>query len=220
MFILRSRTILRLAVIVLASVRLCAAAGRDSHIRSTDPGVLDLLDSGRARSATLRQLAAAIERSDLIVYLRFDLTLPQGMAGRVTFMAAAGGRRYLHVGISRALCQEDQTAILGHELQHAVEIAQAAEVVSPSALRRLYRSIGFPIGYGSNRYDTAAAIDAGFLVRRELQRRASFVSRTARPRLRLHDSRRAVPRREGLVDVHVTRDDRRVRRAKLTTRET
>lgn len=46
-------------------------------------------------------------------------------------------------------------AILGHELQHAAEIAAAPWVHDAGTLARLYRRIGLRLG--SNAFDTAAA---------------------------------------------------------------
>jgi hypothetical protein len=175
MLIARVRFVLPILAAVLVSTTNAEAAASTPHIRVTDPRLRELIADASARSTTLRELLAALEASDVIIYVRFDRSLPQGSAGRVVLMAAAGGFRYLHVGISHDLSDEAQAAMLGHELRHAVEIAGASEVVDNPTMRHLYQRIGFLIGVpGSDRYDTTAAIDAGHVVGRELHDAASF----------------------------------------------
>jgi hypothetical protein len=66
---------------------------------------------------------------------------------------------------------EERIALLGHELQHAVEIAGAPEVTSLEQLRRFYAGRGWG-AVGSDHYETAAARRAEDMVRHELQKRA------------------------------------------------
>jgi hypothetical protein len=159
-------------MMVIASA---VAADSTSHVRVSDPQLRALIAGASARSATLRELLAALEDSDVIVYVRFDRNLPPGSAGRVVLPGAAGGFRYVHVGISHELNDEGQAAMIGHELCHAVEIARASDVIDIRSLRQLYERIGFRVGApGSDRYDTVAAIDAGHLVGRELHSAAAL----------------------------------------------
>jgi hypothetical protein len=60
-------------------------------------------------------------------------------------------------------------AILGHELQHAVEVANAPWVVDEASLAEEYRRIGFPshADHGMS-FESRAAIDAGQRVLRDL----------------------------------------------------
>jgi hypothetical protein len=74
------------------------------------------------------------------------------------------------VRVACSLSGPSQIAILGHELQHALEIANAASVVDEESLALEYRRIGFASG-GLRRgtgYDSRAAIDAGHRVWSEL----------------------------------------------------
>jgi hypothetical protein len=58
-------------------------------------------------------------------------------------------------------------ALIGHELRHALEVAQVPDVRDESALVRLYERIGQRSVKG-HEYDTNAAQDAGRAVRKEL----------------------------------------------------
>ena len=63
-------------------------------------------------------------------------------------------------------------SLLAHELQHAVEIADAPEVVDEASLKELYRRLGADSGpgafNGSVWFETQGAIDTGRRVYSEL----------------------------------------------------
>jgi hypothetical protein len=63
-----------------------------------------------------------------------------------------------------------QIAALGHELRHAVEIADAPSVVDDASLAAEYRRVGFPSRAvrSGNGYESRAAIDAAHRVWAEL----------------------------------------------------
>ena len=113
------------------------------------------------------QMKHAIGKSDLVVYIEATRTLPAGLDGRLTFLTSAGGVRYLHVQVTAGLSTDALIAVAGHELQHAVEVADHPEVRDPASLATLYERIGIR-GILKNRYDTAAAQSAGKRVRAEL----------------------------------------------------
>ena len=96
------------------------------------------------------------------------MILPKGTMGRLTMMPRAGEYRYLRVQIRADLSRREAIALIGHELQHAMEIAGATEVRDTSAMIRLYERIGH-IEHGEHAYDTEAAQDTGRIVRRELR---------------------------------------------------
>lgn len=59
----------------------------------------------------------------MVVYVRCG-PLPAGIHGQLTFLAAAGGVRYLVVQIARDFDLSRTITILGHELPHALEIME------------------------------------------------------------------------------------------------
>lgn len=70
--------------------------------------------------------------------------------GKLIFVTAAGGVRYLRIRLACTLTGVRQIAMLGHELRHAVEVANAPWVLDESSLADEYRRIGFPSRDGSN----------------------------------------------------------------------
>jgi hypothetical protein len=62
-------------------------------------------------------------------------------------------------------------AILGHELQHAAEIADSADAVDDQSVEQLYQRIGFQMSESARQFDTAAARQMGERVLEELRSR-------------------------------------------------
>jgi hypothetical protein len=140
------------------------------HVRSTDPDLVAALAQGTRASATLRRLVDTLEASDVIVYLTFDRNPSPQLAGHISLTTTAGERRYLRISIDPRTVGCQRFALLGHELQHAVEIAESRMVTDDATLTALYRRIGFKSG-GSRRgecFDSVGAILAGQIVQKEV----------------------------------------------------
>ena len=92
------------------------------------------------------------------------------LSGATRFIGAGtGGKvRYLHLVLESRLIGEHAVALLGHELQHVVEVAGAPWVVDRQSFARLYRSIGQACDGPGERYDTEDAVLAGRRVWQEL----------------------------------------------------
>ncbi len=88
------------------------------------------------RSNTFHALVKRLEAGDVVVYLQYG-QLPSGLHGRLTFLTEAVGLRYVMVEVSRELDTPRLIAIVGHELQHAVEILDQPQIVSRRHLRRV-----------------------------------------------------------------------------------
>jgi hypothetical protein len=136
------------------------------HIRTTDPGIRALLKRGFRHSAAFAALVARLQQSDVYVYVEQVDRLPGALDGRTMMQPVANGNRYVRIQIALRGAVEDAAAVLGHELQHAVEIADAPDVRDQIGMTRLYERIG--VRGGLHVYDTAAAQEMGRLVRREL----------------------------------------------------
>lgn len=136
------------------------------HVRTQDRSVKHLLQRGFKRSTTFANLMARLEHSDVIVYVEDVPRLPAGLDGRMMILPTAHGQRYVRIQIRLRGDLDDSVAVLGHELQHAFEVAQEPGVNDPDALARLYERIG--IRAGVQRFDTTAAQEVGRKVRREL----------------------------------------------------
>ena len=159
-----------LLVLSTAHTSLAAEPARPrwSHTRPLTPGAATLLTHAAERSTILRTQLEAIERTDVVVYVLDSMSGDAGdTKASLEFVATAGGRRYVVVRVDRwRLNPCEALAWLGHEFQHAIEVASAPEVTDAAQLARLYRRIGWE--YGSRRFESDAARTAGHRVRNEL----------------------------------------------------
>jgi hypothetical protein len=154
------------------------------HIRSLDHRLARTISEGVLRSPTFARIVDGLERSDVIVYIGFDQQILTSFGGRTTVMTAHGKWRYLRIAICPRLSDFQRTAMVAHELHHALEIGSSSEVHDMNSLRRLYRSIGVPSRCHSECYETTGAVKAAQDVERELRqwsRSIALSTTVARP---------------------------------------
>lgn len=128
-----------------------------------------LITEGIERSPTFAALVDGVERSDVLAYVETESCRSKPWAGRLRFVTAAGGRRYVRIGVCAELGRTVQIAMLAHELQHAVEIA-GSDAYEVEAVRALYERIGIhreSVG-GVVCFDTAAAVAVGRAALRDI----------------------------------------------------
>ena len=125
------------------------------HVRGEN-GMQRLIDEAARRSPAIQEWINRLQQLDVVVYVRARVFAQVDLEGRV---ALACGRSELA-----------QMATLGHELFHAIEIAEAPSVVSPETLADLYSRIGTKTGdsRGVRTFETEAAAAAGLRARRQL----------------------------------------------------
>jgi hypothetical protein len=107
-----------------------------------------------------------LHTSDLYVQIEIVSDLPPAIEGRLISLARAHQVRYVRIQLALRGSAEDMIALLGHELQHATEVADAAGAADADSLLALYQRIG--TRHGEGQYDTVAAEEMGRTVRREL----------------------------------------------------
>jgi len=122
---------------------------------------------GLKRSVTFADLVAAVNASDVIVYIQRVSQLAPTIAGQLLIVPVPHEQRYVRIQIINQLSPEDTIALIGHELRHALEVAAAPEVRDQKGLMELYQRIGEP-GGRVHSYDTRAAQNSGRRVRSEL----------------------------------------------------
>src|SRR5256885_2292884 len=132
------RLTLAASLLVLAFVPALAANAEDreawAHVRTESIDARGLVDDAAARSPSIRALVDRLEHSDVVVYVRFAQFGRTQLNGRVGFLSTGGRWRYLIVELACPRVRSEQIATLGHELHHAVEIADAPAVIGPRSL--------------------------------------------------------------------------------------
>ena len=155
---MRYLSIFVFAVLVVPSF---AIAGEPLTPRPLDPLAADAFARAQAQSAIVRSLVATLESSNVIVHIVSSRNLPAGIGGTTRFVTSRGGYRYVRITIAVDLSQSGRTTILGHELQHACEVAASAADDAES-VKQLFARNGRRVG---EYYETRAAVNTERLVR-------------------------------------------------------
>ena len=138
-----------------------------TRVRPISDTSRSILNGAMRRSPTVVRLVSELQELDVIVYVELGLE-PMAAAGTTSILTTAGGTRMLRIVVSARLDPRRRMEVLGHELQHALEIARANGVTNDVALHALYRRIGYSISNTSYETDDARAVES--LVRKELSR--------------------------------------------------
>jgi len=138
----------------------------DSVLRPRTDLARMLLAQGAMNSPTLNALIARLEQSDLIVYIDVDAFRVGHLQGALTLMGHSGGRRYVRISLDAHNDRRSLLAWLGHELQHAVELADHPEITSNDLLAAYYGNHAM-IG-AADRYESTAAIAMRIRIAKEL----------------------------------------------------
>lgn len=137
--------------------------------RPLDATAAEAFERAQTRSALVRSLVATLESSNVIVHIVSSRTLPFGIGGTTRFVTSRGGYRYVRITIAVDLSKSAQAAILGHELQHACEVAES-HADNMAAVRKLFDREGQRNG---DYFETSAAVNTGRQVLAELRSRTS-----------------------------------------------
>ena len=140
-------------------------------VRPITPELTRLVDRGYRQSRTFRAIVDGLVESFIIVHLVPAESLPSGVAGGLKFVTTTNnGYRYLRIFMRTDLDPAVQIAVLGHELQHALEIGRAPQVVDLGTLRDFYRLTGVESCLDSRQecYDTPLAQSMDHMVYAEV----------------------------------------------------
>lgn len=150
-----------------------AAAGPEEHarVRPLDPDAVRIVEAVRAKSPTARRLLERLERSDLITYVQLAAGFQLKPRATTRIITTTRDTRYVLISISTFTSQDDRLELLGHELQHAVELAASPDVRDDAGMERMYARIGWRENTRS--FETAEAQRAGRVVRAEMSVRTA-----------------------------------------------
>ena len=139
-------------------------------VRTGSPRVARALEDGAARSPTFAGLLRQLADTDVIVFIEPAVRLPSGASGCLTFVAKTPSWRYMQILLDVQLARPQAIAIVGHELQHALEVASDPRVIDETTLGAMYLRIGRRADQwrGHEVFDSAQAIAAGRTILREL----------------------------------------------------
>jgi hypothetical protein len=154
-----------LAVVCLAAPALTQPRPHAEQVRSTTKWGLDLVEEGRKKSPSFRRLLESLRETDVVVYVEPVVQLPGVMEAATELVAAPGPVRYLRIFVAVRAMRKRLIALLGHELQHALEIGRAPHVQDVPTLEEFYRRAG---DMSVDGYDSEAARRMAEVILREL----------------------------------------------------
>ena len=138
---------------------------RAPRIRSDNARITGAISHGTERSGTFRHLVDSVEASDGLVYVIDGECGHSVNACLLLSITTAGQFRVLRIRVAlRKTPGCELVEVIGHELQHAVEVLREPRIRNNSQMYHFFGGIG-PTGLG--RFETAAAINAGLDVARE-----------------------------------------------------
>ncbi len=144
------------------------AGSRESRIRCLGREARRVVERAVAGSPTVARLVATLEKSDLIVGVQL-CPLPKMLLGETRIVTATPDVRHVRIRIRIPNATDALIAVLGHELQHALELAAARDVRTAEAQADLFRRIGYERHSGGY-FETEAALQAGRAVAAEIAR--------------------------------------------------
>jgi hypothetical protein len=163
-------TVIAAVAVTVGADQVAAVDGTPAPHLRPEREVRELVAEAARGSAAIRGLIDRLEARDVTVYVRVRALMQTDLDGRVALLSVRAGHRYLVIEIACARPRLSQMATLGHELYHAVEIADEPSIVDARTLAAFYLRIGRRTDAwgGRQTFETEAAADAGLRARREL----------------------------------------------------
>lgn len=126
-------THLLLVLFALAEPQIVMLPGADGetplgHLRTRVERIADALNAGYQRSSTFRTLVDDLRTAHAVVYLDGGIckaTALQSVGGCLASLAQTPTVRYFRMIVDIGRSKDRLVALIGHELQHAVEIVAA-----------------------------------------------------------------------------------------------
>jgi len=163
----RSRFVLAVAL-VLGAATAVAAHEVAPRVRALDECASRVVTSARRQSATVRDLERRLGLTDVVAYVRCFWPNGGEPDAYLSWVSATPETRYVLLSVAQPLPPWRRTEMLGHEMQHALEVAEASWVRSDEDLERLYGDIGRRTRASRACFETAAAQAVEWAVRRDL----------------------------------------------------
>ena len=140
------------------------------HVRVEDERLAKFLAEGMVRSPTLSGIVDRLQASDVIVMVECDRRMKSNTAGRLTFLSKASDFRYVRARVAYIGARARQTALVGHELQHALEVAVTPAIDTVVSFEREYRRMGHISHHASTDEAIAYETDAAKAIQEQIMK--------------------------------------------------
>ena len=136
------------------------------RLRGSDPAIAAAIEQAHKQSPTFKQLLAAIDRTDGIVYVHYGACGRNVRACLLLAVTQAGPNRILHIRVDHRRHGHDLMAAIGHELRHAVELLNEPTVVDGNTAHNFYQRVAPTESYS---FETEEAIEIELKIDKELR---------------------------------------------------
>ena len=183
----------RAALFVVASLLPCVAGAQTPmpRVRSEHSMIAQLIADASGASVTFRGLVEAINDTNGIVYVESGQCGDGARACLAHSIHLAGPNRILRIVINLRRNPSELIGAIGHELHHALDVLREPGITTSQGM--FFHFFGSSAS-APRRFETRAAVEAGFQVQREL-RSVAIVQPVegpnprSLPRVRSHDPR-------------------------------
>lgn len=165
---------LMLTVAVSADAR--SSTTTDPHLRPAEPSANALVADALDRSTVIRDLAAQLDRTDVVAYVRIARHVDSGRPSSIHFLGRSPYSRYMVILVDEALTPDRQIALIGHELQHAVDMADADWITDSLRMDQYFTLCGWKLSYPEHGFETLSALRTERRVGQELATAAAVAS--------------------------------------------
>jgi hypothetical protein len=168
---------MRISVAVLTlSVALAFVTGAQArdriadspHLRPATEASAAFVANAGTRSPDICDLVKTLDQSNVVAYVHLAPTQPGQVGSTMRFVGRTASQRFVVITIGSDLPADRQIALLGHELQHAVEVARISWVSNQADMHSLMVLIGWRDASRDGGYETSAALFAERRVARTL----------------------------------------------------
>ena len=112
-------------LLLLPAAHARAQAAGYQRVRTDSRYLRLVIASGIERSPTFRRIVERLEQSDVIVEVQCGYFTGSQRAGRTVLLSASAHVRYVLVEVACWATSGPSLHMIGHELRHALEIAEA-----------------------------------------------------------------------------------------------
>jgi hypothetical protein len=158
-----------LATVALSGNAVACDVALPDHVRILDCRLATAVGAAAGRSPMLKDILDRVDRTDGLVFVTTAPAIGAAthlLGGLSHDVTRAGRFRVLRIFVSGKV-DDDAIAIVGHELQHALEVLELSNACSEAEVDALFEHLGWRTGVRA--VETQAARDTEHTIQRELK---------------------------------------------------
>ena len=139
------------------------------RVRPHSDAAATLIAEAQKQSPTVRDLFKRMENGDVVAYVQVVPASPGAPESTLVFLGASKLARFVVIQVADCQAPCRGIELLGHELQHAVDMAAAAWVTDDAQLQRMLSLTGWRDGETARGYETLSAMRVERQVHRDVR---------------------------------------------------